>query len=692
MKLCLLYVVLFYLISFNLAASTSPKDITVVDIVINGLKEQSWSNDEGPCLDQTLAVLNNVRNYTVWAVWIWNSMHHPVGTFYGSEYSLGNYDQCLNAPAMAAGPRIVTQYCLADVTLTGEKFENNNRNVLGPTGPYVATKTPIGRNLNKVFWGTCLPSTCKPASIAKILKTIYLTNPITPSDPEITVSSCQTAGKKKQYSSGFYAFILLITTLPALSIISTIYLHHAKTKSGVIHAIADSFSLKRNWTSLTKRSDDGIGSLDLLKVSLATLAVSTHTVFFEVMGPISNGLYYDKIMLETNRPLLNSVKHVDLPVDNFLMVSGLLLVKGLMEKKKKPMVALINRYFRLTASFSVVIFYVASASMYTGDGPLWQKFASREQRACADSWWLGLLMLNNYVNSDNICLIVSWYIPCDYQLAVMGTILYLIWQKNKTMGKIISAVTVVLALLVPGLVTYYKQLPGLVLYHDLEKILDFRKNDVYLDTYIKSHNRAGPYLIGMAMGYIISVYKPNNYRNVIAKKKMAVLFSFASIVAYKVVTTPLSWVSLEYDHLSSALYAVLSRNLWALCTCITVGIVEYGDLACIRKFTSWHGFTILSRLTYGVYLTHSVILQQNLYSRRNLQQFDLIYAEGLHSFGVMTVSIVFATLLWMFVEAPLNNIVNLVINSRCEDQTKNQRIKKELARNGVAELSKIKRP
>ncbi|KAJ8705923.1 hypothetical protein PYW07_010700 [Mythimna separata] len=619
-------------------------------------------------------------------------MHHPVGTFYGSEYSLGNYEQCLNAPSMVADSRIVTQYCLADVTLTGKKFTDNNRNVLGPTGPYVATKTPIGRNLNKVFWGTCLPSTCKAGAITKILKTMYRTNPVTPSDPDISVSSCEAAGERREKSFGFYAFISLIITLPVLSIIATIYLQHTKNKSGVIHGIADAFSLKRNWSSLTKKSDDGIGSLNLLKVALATLAVSTHTVFFEVMGPISNGLHYDKTMLKTSSPLLNSVKHIDLPVDNFLMVSGLLLVKGLMEKKKKPIVALIQRYFRLTASFSVVIFYVASASMYTGDGPVWQKFAGREQQACADNWWRGLLMLNNYVNSENICLLVSWYIPCDYQLAVMGTMLYLIWQKNKTVGKVVTTVTCILALLVPGLVTYYKKLPGMIVYHDLEKILDFRKNDVYLDTYIRSHNRAGPYLIGMAMGYIISVYKPSNYRNVIAKKKLILPFLLTSIVAYKVVTAPLSWATLEYDHLSSALYAVLSRNLWALCTCVTIGIVEYGDIASIRKFTGWHGFTILSRLAYGIYLTHSVILHQNLYSRKNIQQFDLIYAEGMHSFGVMTMSIVFATLLWMFVEAPLNNIVNLVINPRPEEQKINQRTKQKLERNGVAETSpKIKR-
>ncbi|XP_063898323.1 nose resistant to fluoxetine protein 6-like [Helicoverpa armigera] len=661
-----LSVILLYFISISLAKTLPNKDVTVVDIVISGLKEQVWSDDEGPCLEHTLLILENVRNYTVWAVWIWNSMHHPTGTFIGSEYSLGNYDQCLNAPSNTADPNIVTQYCLAEVKLTS-KQNGGGKSMLGSTEDYVSTKTEIGRDFNKITWGTCLPSTCKAESVSKILKAMYLANPLTSSDSEIVVDSCEVAGREVEYSFEFYAFMILITMLVLTSFIST-YLQPSITKSGALKGIIEAFSLKRNWNSLTKPSSDEIGILNFTKVFQASFAVATHTAFFEVTGPISNGVHFDKLMLETKNPIKNALKHIDIPVDNFFLISGLLLMKGFMEKKKKPLVGLVNRYFRLTASFAVIIFYVAAVSIYTGDGPVWQKFASREQQACSDNWWLGLLMLNNYINSENICLIVSWYIPCDYQLAVMGTILYLLWEKNKTMGKVVTTITAVLAVLLPGVITYWRKLPGLILFHNLEKILDFRKNEVYLDTYIRSHNRAGPYLIGMAMGYIMSVYKPETHRNVISKDRSILLFSLATIVIYKVLTDPLSWVSLEYDHVTSAVFTAYSRNVWALAYCIIIGVVEYGNAATIRKFTGWHGFTILGRLVYGVYLTHSVILQQNRFSRRNLQQFDLIYSESLHSFGVMVVSTIMATLLWLFVEAPLNNIVNLVINKRSKNQ------------------------
>lgn len=63
-------------------------------------------------------------------------MQHFVGTFYGSPYNLGNYDQCLDAPTISSNIR--TQYCLADVKLTGKVFENADVGPLGSTEAFVA--------------------------------------------------------------------------------------------------------------------------------------------------------------------------------------------------------------------------------------------------------------------------------------------------------------------------------------------------------------------------------------------------------------------------------------------------------------------------------------------------------------------------------------------------------------------------
>lgn len=37
--------------------------------VVYALKNQNWSDYEIPCLNHTLSLLNNLKNFTLWAVW-----------------------------------------------------------------------------------------------------------------------------------------------------------------------------------------------------------------------------------------------------------------------------------------------------------------------------------------------------------------------------------------------------------------------------------------------------------------------------------------------------------------------------------------------------------------------------------------------------------------------------------------------
>lgn len=69
---------------------------------------------------------------------VWNSNQYPAGIFYGSRYSLGNYDQCLKAPSVTGDPKIVTQYCLADIKFRGEdRNKGEVINVYGSTDDFL---------------------------------------------------------------------------------------------------------------------------------------------------------------------------------------------------------------------------------------------------------------------------------------------------------------------------------------------------------------------------------------------------------------------------------------------------------------------------------------------------------------------------------------------------------------------------
>lgn len=60
------------------------------------------------------------------------------------------------------------------------------------------------------------------------------------------------------------------------------------------------------------------------------------------------------------------------------------------------------RYIRLTPAYLAIIgFYIYWFPM-VGDGPLWPERILREQRRCQSSWWLNILYINNYFNTDQL--------------------------------------------------------------------------------------------------------------------------------------------------------------------------------------------------------------------------------------------------------------------------------------------------
>ncbi|KAF9803607.1 hypothetical protein SFRURICE_019596 [Spodoptera frugiperda] len=609
-----------FFVSLTRAEYVNNKVKTEVDLVIDGLGHLDWSKHEKLCLDQTLQVLNGVKNYTVWAVW---------------------------TPSNFGEPTIKTQYCLTDVKVTDkENLEYGSANVHDTTEEFLSVKSKEGRRADTISWGVCLPAVCSHESVAKILKAIYLVNPITPLDPQITVDYCNKAGETPVYSLRFYLFIFTIISLIATTIASSLYLEFNNSDS-TLRRLAYSFSLRRNWSSFAKITDDEIPVLSFTKAVVMSFTTCVHVFVFIVAGSISNGHDYDSLISVKDNIFGNTFQHLDLPaVENFFVISGLLLMKGLMEKKRNPIITLIQRYIRLIGSFSVLIFYTLAVSEYAGDGPLWKRnIIDREQKACEKSWLVGLLMLGNYVDSDHICQQVSWYIPADYHLAVMGTALFCLWQWNRQVGKITTIIAVIYSVVITGITTYSKRLPGILLY-DIEKLIHVRDNVVYTDTYMKSHHRAGSYFLGMAMGYIITVYRPNKYRGVISKECSYLGLAAAFMLGLKVLSSAPAWCLGEYHAWSSAIYAALNRNLWALATCVCIGITEYGD--------------VRNRLAYGVYITHSLILERFLFSQRNPMHYDM-FNLILNGIGIVIISAALALLLWLFVESPLSNLANLLL-------------------------------
>lgn len=74
-------------------------------------------------------------------------------------------------------------------------------------------------------------------------------------------------------------------------------------------------------------------------------------------------------------------------------------------------------------------------------------------------FWLSsdlFYLLNNFQ-----CHAVTWYLSCDYQLTILGTVLFYFYQKDKKLGFTAFGTAVVFSFIIPGVITYWYQLPAI---------------------------------------------------------------------------------------------------------------------------------------------------------------------------------------------------------------------------------------
>ncbi|XP_073960767.1 nose resistant to fluoxetine protein 6-like [Choristoneura fumiferana] len=319
-------------------------------------------------------------------------------------------------------------------------------------------------------------------------------------------------------------------------------------------------------------------------------------------------------------------------------------------------------FHRLLGPFAVSVFFIIFVLMEVDDGPMYLKTAKTEQEACEKTWWLALLMVGNYVHTDAMCHPATWYIPCDFHLYVITLILFYIYRKVPTAGKIAAAVVVFLGFIAPGINGYIHNLPA-VLGLNLGIDINIRRAKSFVNGYIKTHNRISPYALGFIVGYMMSIYKPADYKKVWSRTTsflsagvgitlIGVVLSTGVLCFTYHVMGPLAWV-----------YLTLDRTIFAVALLIVIVFCTYGDVPLINSFLSWAPFRPLSRLSYGLYVFHIVLLYRSKTSLRDPVRGHYIDAV-VETTGLTAISLVLSLVVWLLVDAPLMNFTNKYLSTR----------------------------
>ncbi|XP_013135816.1 PREDICTED: nose resistant to fluoxetine protein 6-like [Papilio polytes] len=638
-----------------------------LDDVLFALKNQNWTSEEVPCLNQTLQLLQNLQNFTLWAVWQWDSISsEPQGLLYGNRFHLGNFDQCMDAPWRNNYPDLSTQYCLADIVLersdkAPRKRDKNLDDPYQSALDIIEHRSLFMRSLNDLTWGLCVPSSCQRQSVRRLFGTLLahshlgaagLRARITVPDP------CQSSDKPRQYDALFYSFIAFSTSFTAFIMLCT-YLRRrikdSETNSLRSHVLK-ALCLRSNYADMLKVNKSGLDVFYGIRFLSICLIVMDHQFGIANAGPISNGAQVDKVAISLSGLL---ILHNDLFVDTFFLLSGFLSATAISAYKKLPNLffIILKRYVRLAVAYAYLIFYVCSVYPFTGSGPLWSRAVALDTDQCRKNWWLSLLMLNNYIDSENICIVVSWYIPCDFHFFVVTLLLYWLYKTHPKTGVVSAIVVSIGALIAPALVNYYNNLPPVQLF-----TYDFLSNPriqrQFQLTYIKSHTRYAAYLVGFFSGLYFSHCKATGNIKRISRKYSVLGTCISLVMTFGVMLYGATFVWRSYELVAGTVYATLERPLFASSIALLVLCCSMGHVPLIKGFLSWYPWAPLSRLSYGLYLTHAIIISRNVYSTRVSQRAD-IFIYFTETLGVVVIGTIGALYILLVFELPINNLLNL---------------------------------
>ncbi|XP_049765187.1 O-acyltransferase like protein-like [Schistocerca cancellata] len=391
------------------------------------------------------------------------------------------------------------------------------------------------------------------------------------------------------------------------------------------------------------------------------------------------------ILLESTRdipkmPLLNSM----INVDSFFLISGMLRAMNFMRDVQQRggfwiATGILQRLLRLTPAYAVVLAVYACLLPYFGSGPEWNTQVGYNSKMCKQHWMFNIMYVNNYINYENMCMLQSWYLSADMQLFVCALIILIplyYWHK---IGELLLGLVIFVSVALPFATVLIRRLPGL--YQPTQP--DDQLYEYMRDVYMATHNRMTPYLVGLALGYLLHRIKGQPVTK--SKVLIGVGWTVSLLVLGAVVWGPYHLLqecaSLTTTTLESAAYAALHRFTWALAlgwiiiACyhnLRFGVI--GDaVKGILESSTWQP---LSRLSYCIFLTHIAVLLINSGRIRTpifMDEYLLMHSYA----GDLAIVLLISMALHLFVEAPSLFLARTIFSRQGNQQQSSKIVKSQ---------------
>ncbi|XP_037521990.2 nose resistant to fluoxetine protein 6-like [Rhipicephalus sanguineus] len=421
--------------------------------------------------------------------------------------------------------------------------------------------------------------------------------------------------------------------------------------------VAKIFSAVSNTKALLKTENTGLNKsllfLSGLKVFCAYWVLLDHE-YIALQAEFLHSPF--ELMRLSSKPWFQFITNGVLSVSTFFFMSGFALsfsMAGSNATIRSFAVAIARRYIRLTFPVMVVVL-MAFLLPLIADGPADSELLPQQLSGCYTNWWTLLFHVNDFLPQKQMCLTHLWYVAADMQIfaAVTLPLAVLLNWNNKAGFALAFTICAAFGSLAAAQTYIWHLFHGITFGNS-----DVRRFSNTLEyIHFKPFVHIPTYVCGTVSGFLSNRVKGRPLRQ--TTQALCWFLSACLLCSVMFVTIPWNDGRFPADSVT-ALYGGFHRLVWALGLSWPFIACANGKASFLYKFLAWKAFLPLSRLTYGIYLTHllfHLLRMANTKTPINVDEF----LQLRNSIGTFGLSVALAYVLYIICDGPTQQIERLL--------------------------------
>ncbi|XP_059485094.1 nose resistant to fluoxetine protein 6-like [Neocloeon triangulifer] len=639
-------------------------------------------SDNDECRLHSRLFHEELQEMKMWALKMYDS-NSKIGSslLNGNLVHLGDFDQCvsvLRSPEqMGGGPRVRGRYCAVSIYLEPVGLPKKWRelhSIIDLMKSHSAMSNEHQNNdlhlptFSPVQLGFCIPDSCGhqdlEKSILEFLRPINITSGI---DFKVKIgeNSCRN-GDANSMDIWTAITVLFVASLLLFALIGT---HHEKAHTaedgsllptatkGTFNRLLLAFSFRRNWRSLvdTDVPEDELSCLHGMRFIASLMIYIIHKVVFILFHPFSNRTDVANLLEGDWTMIFRAFWNW---VDAFVIMSGLLTSFYAFKKLKAGQRLNIPKmYFQRYLKFTPMVFVwslmLQNLMQHQISGPNLIRIVG----PYIDNCKRGLLPVLTYTSVfdglNKMCYPPAHQLVTDMHMYIMAPFIMMgIWKYPKKAPAALLAVVVALGAMKYS--TVMKNDLGSFLFYGMSTETTVRSANAI---YVNALHRLTPYLMGLSLGYILQI---TECKRVLSRVQMAA----GTAIAIGCATYAMFGVSHTarkgyiYQVSEAAVFATFQPLMWGFALCWLVYCCATKQAPCwLRRFLTWRGFLVYSRLSYAIYLTQLYVVAVNVGNAVDATRFGVHRIFDLNDIALVGIISLLSTLILLL---PLQDVSTLI--------------------------------